>query len=99
MATYSELLKQREELEKQIEAAREQELSGAKAKIIELMDMYGLTCEDLVEGRGRAPHQAKIHVKPKYRNPETGQTWSGRGKPPAWIANKDRAQFAIQDGQ
>ena len=26
-------------------------------------------------------------VAPKYRDPTTGQTWTGRGKPPKWIAN------------
>ncbi|VBT21768.1 histone family protein nucleoid-structuring protein H-NS [Burkholderia pseudomallei] len=32
----------------------------------------------------------------KYRDPETGATWSGRGRAPAWIANaKDRSRFSI----
>ena len=26
----------------------------------------------------------------KYRNPETGGTWSGRGREPAWIKGKNR---------
>jgi DNA-binding protein H-NS len=33
---------------------------------------------------------------PKYRNPETGATWSGRGPAPAWLAaEKDRSKFLI----
>ncbi len=35
-------------------------------------------------------------VPPKYRDPATGQTWTGRGKPPLWIAGKDRLQFLIE---
>ena len=32
----------------------------------------------------------------KYRNPKTGQTWSGWARPPAWIAKvKDRTKFLI----
>ncbi|MFM0259807.1 H-NS family nucleoid-associated regulatory protein [Paraburkholderia sediminicola] len=32
-----------------------------------------------------------------YRDPKTGATWSGRARPPAWIANaKDRTQFLIE---
>jgi DNA-binding protein H-NS len=32
----------------------------------------------------------------KYRDPESGATWSGRGPAPAWLANaKDRSKFAI----
>ena len=27
-------------------------------------------------------------VAPKYRDSETGQTWTGRGKAPTWLANK-----------
>ncbi|WP_442873318.1 H-NS family nucleoid-associated regulatory protein [Cupriavidus sp. USMAA2-4] len=30
----------------------------------------------------------------KYRNPKTGQTWSGRGRAPAWIG-KQRERFLI----
>ena len=33
----------------------------------------------------------------KYRDPQTGSTWSGRGPAPAWMANaKDRAKFLIE---
>lgn len=33
----------------------------------------------------------------QYRNPATGQTWTGRGKAPKWIDGKDYAQFAVKD--
>ncbi|SKD04114.1 DNA-binding protein H-NS [Burkholderia sp. CF099] len=33
---------------------------------------------------------------PKYRDPKTGATWSGRGPAPAWLAGaKDRTKFLI----
>jgi DNA-binding protein H-NS len=33
---------------------------------------------------------------PKYRDPESGATWSGRGKAPAWLASvKDRTTYLI----
>lgn len=35
-------------------------------------------------------------VAPKYKNPTTGETWTGRGKAPKWIAGKDRSKFAIK---
>lgn len=31
----------------------------------------------------------------RYRDPESGATWSGRGRVPRWIAGKDREQFAV----
>ncbi|SFU21021.1 H-NS histone family protein [Paraburkholderia aspalathi] len=34
--------------------------------------------------------------EPKYRDPKTGATWSGRGPAPAWLASaKDRTAFLI----
>ncbi|SKC93248.1 H-NS family nucleoid-associated regulatory protein [Paraburkholderia hospita] len=36
---------------------------------------------------------------PKYRDPKTGATWSGRGPAPAWLAGaKDRTAFLIEGG-
>jgi DNA-binding protein H-NS len=36
---------------------------------------------------------------PKYRDPVTGATWSGRGPAPAWLAGaKDRTAFLIEGG-
>src|ERR1700733_8851380 len=33
----------------------------------------------------------------KYRDPKTGATWSGKARPPKWIANaKDRSKFLIE---
>ncbi len=29
-------------------------------------------------------------------NPATGETWTGRGKPPKWIQGQNRDSFLIQ---
>ena len=34
-------------------------------------------------------------VAPKYRDPATGDTWTGRGKAPNWIEGKNRSSYAI----
>ncbi|AMV48224.1 H-NS histone family protein [Paraburkholderia caribensis] len=35
---------------------------------------------------------------PKYRDPKTGATWSGRGRAPAWLAGaKDQTAFLIEN--
>lgn len=31
----------------------------------------------------------------RYRDPESGATWSGRGRMPRWLAGKDREQFSV----
>lgn len=39
----------------------------------------------------------KRTVPPKYRDPKTGATWTGRGLAPAWIASaKDKSKFLIE---
>ncbi|WP_442878651.1 H-NS family nucleoid-associated regulatory protein [Burkholderia sp. 1B3(2022)] len=43
-------------------------------------------------GDGGTPGRKR---RAKYFNPETGQTWSGVGREPAWIRGQDRSRFAI----
>lgn len=74
--------------EKQAEGKRE----GIQ-QIHAIMSTYGLTVDDLTRTTGKS-RQGQT-VAPKYRDPATGATWTGRGKAPKWIDGKDRAQFAI----
>lgn len=97
MTTYKELLAQRVELEKQIEAARKDALSSAIAQVRAIVSEYELTEEDVFSKK--APRVASVGTKtvaPKYRDPITGATWTGRGKPPLWIAGQDRLNFLIE---
>ncbi|MBS0466337.1 MAG: H-NS histone family protein [Proteobacteria bacterium] len=95
--SYKELLKQREALELQITEAHRREKSAAVAKVRELISEHGLTQQDVFPtGRGaRVSASSGVKVAPKYRDPATGQTWTGRGKAPKWIQNVDREKFAI----
>lgn len=96
MTTYQDLLMQRAELDKKIEDARAQELSAAIQQIRETMDRYGITIQEIMPtDRQLRVRRVRPRVEPKYRDPATGATWSGRGKPPAWIAGKDRTAFII----
>lgn len=50
----------------------------------------------------RAGGAAKRAVAPKYRHPQTGETWSGRGKAPRWLAAEEaggatRESFLIKE--
>lgn len=94
MSSYKELLAQRAALEEQIQSARQKEVAEAVAKIRALVADFGLTAEDIFT----TPKQksTRAAVDPKYRDPATGNTWTGRGKPPVWIKDKDRSQFEIK---
>ena len=93
--SYKELLAQREALEQQIAAARKAEVAGAVQKIKDLVEAFGLTQDDVFPAAKQKQKRETGSVAPKYRDPATGQTWSGRGKPPNWIKDQDRSKFEI----
>ena len=73
--------------------------ADAVAEVRALIAKYDLTEKDVFPAgrrgaRGRRASAGK--VPPKYRDPVTGQTWTGRGKAPRWIDGKDRTQFLIR---
>lgn len=95
MQSYKDLIKQREALDQQINQARQQELAGAVSQVRALVAEFGLSAQDVFpSGRARSA-TAGSKVAPKYRNPATGQTWTGRGKAPRWIQDQNREKFAI----
>jgi DNA-binding protein H-NS len=97
-SSYKELLKQRDALEQAIAHAREQELSDAVKQVRHLIAEFGLTVQDVFPAeRGMSKGKAKTGAKvaAKYRDPATGQTWTGRGKAPKWIDGQDRVPFLI----
>jgi len=86
MATYKELKAQAEALLQQAEAARRNEIATVVTEIQARMKEYGITLEDL---KGRAKKtKARAAVAVKYRNPATGESWSGRGRAPRWLADE-----------
>ncbi|SAK82853.1 histone family protein nucleoid-structuring protein H-NS [Caballeronia arationis] len=99
MATYKQLTAQLEKLQAEVAAAREKEVADAIAEIKAKIADYGLTAEELgfhaLRGRG-ALAARKAPLPPKYRNPKTGETWSGRGRTPAWLAGKNKERFLIE---
>jgi DNA-binding protein H-NS len=96
-SSYKELLAQREALEQAIAQARQNEIVSAVAKVREVVAEYGLTAQDIFPARGgkSAGPKAVSKVAAKYRDPATGQTWTGRGKAPKWIEGQDRTPFVI----
>ena len=46
-----------------------------------------------VEGQGLGP---SLDDLVRYRDPESGRTWCGYGRPPNWIRGKDRERFRVQ---
>jgi DNA-binding protein H-NS len=95
---YADLKVQIARLQAQAEEARRTEVVNVIAEIRHKIVEYGLTAQDLgfaeAARRGRPPKKAPL--PPRYQDPKSGSTWSGRGKPPKWIAGKNRERFVIE---
>lgn len=79
------IAKQREQREKE----RDADVNTIKV----LVARHGLKWRDI-----KPTKAATSKVAPKYRNPETGDTWTGRGRAPLWIRDfsaEEREQFLI----
>jgi DNA-binding protein H-NS len=103
-------------LQKQAATIAEKQTSEGLTKIHDLMHKHGLSIADIEsfvgKKRGRkpgtsgakaaakTPRASVHHVAPKYADPKTGATWTGRGRAPAWIRDvKDRSKFLIEAGE
>lgn len=94
---YKQLVAQIQKLTKKAEDARRAETSNVVAKIKSMMDEFGITVADLRDakpakakkgaaGTGKTKKSGKGgSVAPKYRNPASGETWTGRGRQPVWV--------------
>jgi DNA-binding protein H-NS len=94
--SYEQLLMKKAHLEQEIERARTENLDVVIEKIRDLMSKYDIRIEDIdpnVARKGVVKRRKK--APPKYRNPDTGETWSGRGVAPRWLVGKDRGVFLI----
>jgi DNA-binding protein H-NS len=89
----AKLAEELRQLEQQEEDLRREQSAGAFSKVIELIGAFGAQFDAkqkaeiaaLVAPKTQAPKKtvpAKAEVQPKYWLPHTGETWSGRGRPP-----------------
>lgn len=100
MPTYQELSAQIASLMQQAEPQRKAEVATVIRDIRAKMAEFGITAADLnVGGASRGSRRGQT-VAVKYRNAATGETWTGRGKVPRWLAaevakGRTKDQFAV----
>lgn len=98
--TYQALQAQIKRLQDKAESVRLKQRQPVIATILRSMHDYSITLDELKAamakgtpmgkksaGRAASKTAAKTarQVAPKYRHPESGDTWTGRGKPPRWL--------------
>jgi DNA-binding protein H-NS len=98
-------------------AKRDKLMTGARASFVDevraraaslgmsLADLAGLSGRAVPQSSGaaRAPRRdaRRKSPAPKYRNPATGETWAGRGRPARWLTELEarghkREEFAVE---
>lgn len=89
MSKYKELMQQVAELHRQAEEARKHELAAVIAQIKGLIADHNLSASDLGfnsrAGAVAGTREVRGTAAPKYRDPVSGSTWSGRGRKPRWL--------------
>lgn len=106
MSKLTSIRKQIAALEAQAERITKAEMSSAIAKVKGLMSEFGLTIEHLTQAvvgkraakKSKAVKKATVKAASvaKYVDPNSGKTWSGFGRAPAWIAGaKNRDAFLV----
>ena len=90
MSELNQLIQQRDQLERQIHEIKKRESAEVLAKVRELVKAHGFTEKEVFGKVGQG-----VKVIAKYRDPQSGQTWTGRGKVPKWLEGKDKTAFLI----
>lgn len=83
--------------------------------IVKTMREFGITPDEIAQAYGKTGRKStasrgttlrntpKTQVPPKYRHPDSGATWTGRGRAPRWVVDAEssgqsRDQFLIANG-
>ncbi|WP_187394923.1 H-NS family nucleoid-associated regulatory protein [Pigmentiphaga aceris] len=97
---FTALLEQISVLEKKAQSLQGAQRDTVIEKIVYQMDEYGITLEDLEravspQGQWRTKPPPVVRARKaasiKYRDPETGLTWTGQGRAPNWITAAEAA--------
>lgn len=98
ITSVEDLQRQKEDLDRQISERLKAEKLAVIQQIVDVATQYAVTIEDLIEAMGGfKPKRKGVKATPKYRDPATGVTWSGRGKEPTWMRGRDRDDFLIKE--
>ncbi|HLR83130.1 MAG TPA: H-NS histone family protein [Paenalcaligenes sp.] len=97
--------KEIQKLQRKMHSLKTRQRRPVMNTIVRSMIEYEITPEEIERLYKRQVERAKrggrSKLPPRYQNPETGVTWSGRGRPPKWIVEaeaqgRSRDEFLIE---
>ena len=93
--TIGELQELSRDIDKEVKRREIEEKRKVLAQVKELAASVGMTVEEILEAGGA---QKKTKGQPKYCNPDDPeQTWTGRGKRPAWFNQALESGKSLED--
>ncbi|MBD8531687.1 MULTISPECIES: H-NS family nucleoid-associated regulatory protein [unclassified Massilia] len=94
----SELKGLQAEIEKEIKARQQQEVSKAREQILAIAQGLGVSVDELLANSGAKSKGNGKKVRAQYRNPaDNTQTWTGRGRQPRWLAEGLASGKTLED--
>lgn len=93
MANIADLIAQKEEIEQKIKELRKSERHAAIAKVREIIAEFDLMADEVF---AKVAKGVRTKAAPKYRDPASGKTWTGRGRTPRWLDGKDANEYLIK---
>ncbi|RZS86552.1 H-NS family nucleoid-associated regulatory protein [Pigmentiphaga kullae] len=95
--SYQALQSEIKKLQQKADSLRLKQRQPVVESILRSMEEYSISIDELKAALTQRGSRRKARVNSvaskranavaaKYRNQETGETWTGRGKPPRWLA-------------
>jgi len=97
--------KEIQKLQRKMRSIKTRQRRPVMNTIVRSMIEYEITPEEIERLYKREIEKSqsggRSKLPPRYKNPETGATWSGRGRPPRWIVDaeaqgRNREEFLIE---
>lgn len=91
-----EMKAQRAALDKKIKAEQKAKRKAVIDQIVVVARNYEIPVQDIVTALGGLPSPSKGTKAPITHKDDKGNTWTGRGKTPKWLAGKNPDEYRIK---
>jgi DNA-binding protein H-NS len=95
--TIGELQKIADDITNEIQTKREEKKKTLLEQFQKLLSSEGLTIEDVIGTKRRGRPRKRGALPVRFRDPETGKGWSGRGRKPVWLVDKLQAGMKLEE--
>lgn len=93
---FEHLKTQQLQIQMRIEELRPRVVARARVIVAQLLAQSGLTADQVINDKAGPKRTFAGAGVPKYRDPDSGKTWSGVGPIPGWIKGRNREDFLIE---